>query len=156
MPKALVPIDGSANALYAVRHVIAEARKGAALELELLNVQPPLSWHIAPRVNAADRRAVVEEQATQALQAARGLLERSNVPYRARTAVGTKADVIADCARRLGCDRIVLSTRRKSTLLRLFESSTIDGVIEQTRCRWSSLPVTPRRRSNARGPRPEW
>lgn len=132
MPKVLVPIDGSANALYAVRHVIAEARGGAALEIDLLNVQPPLSRHIAQFVSAADRRAFHEEQAAQALQAARGLLERSGVPYRAHTAVGAKAGVIADFARRLGCDRIVLSTRRKSALLRLFESSTTNGVIERT------------------------
>jgi len=132
MPKVLVPIDGSANALHAVGYLAAEARSGAAVEIELLNVQPPLPRHIAQFVGAADRRAFLEERSEQALQGARDQLERSGLPFRSHTAIGAKAEVIADCARRLGCDRIVLSTRRKSALLRLFESSTTNGVIERT------------------------
>lgn len=136
MTRVLVPIDGSANALHAVRHVAAEARSGAAIEVDLLNVQPSLPRHIAQFVSAADRRAFLQERAEQALQGARDLLERCGLPCRTHTAIGAKADHIADCARRLGCDRIVLSTRRKSALLRLFEPSTTNGVIERT-----SVPV---------------
>ena len=132
MPRVLLPIDGSANALHAVRHLAAEARSGTIAEIELLNVQPPLPQHIAQFVGDADCRAFLEERAEQSLQGARDQLERAGLPCRSHTAIGAKADVIADCARRLGCDRIVLSTRRKSALLRLFESSTTNGVIERT------------------------
>ena len=42
MLKVLVPVDGSSNALGAVRHAIAEYRRHHELELHLLNVQPAL------------------------------------------------------------------------------------------------------------------
>lgn len=42
MLKALVPIDGSANSLGAVRHIIKLVKDREPLEIHLLNVQPPM------------------------------------------------------------------------------------------------------------------
>ena len=57
MLKVLVPVDGSPNALRAVRHAMSAYRRDHALELHLLNVQPRLSRHVARFVARGDREA---------------------------------------------------------------------------------------------------
>ena len=42
MLKALVPVDGSANSLGAIRHVIKLVKNREPLEIHVLNVQPPV------------------------------------------------------------------------------------------------------------------
>ena len=54
MPAVLVPVDGARNALGAVRHAIAAHRRGAAIEVHLLNVQPRLWRHAARFVARAE------------------------------------------------------------------------------------------------------
>ena len=58
MLKVLVPVDGSPNALRAVRHAIDEYRRHHELELHLLNVQPRFSRHISRFVGRQDLRSV--------------------------------------------------------------------------------------------------
>jgi nucleotide-binding universal stress UspA family protein len=72
-----------------------------------------------------------QEQADKALAPVRQALDRSGIPYTIHTEVGDKADCIADAARRLRCDRIVMSTARKSSLVRLLEDSVTNQVIER-------------------------
>ena len=132
MLKILIPVDGSRNSLHAVRHVIHEFKKNAALEIHLLNVQAPLSNYIARFVGRVDRDAFRRDQAELALLPARQMLTRFAVPYEAHVKLGAKASVIADMARRLGCDHIVMSTARKNSLTRMIENSTTNQVIELT------------------------
>ena len=132
MLKILIPVEGRSNSLHAVRHAIHEFRKNAALEIHLLNVQAPLSNYIARFVGRVDRDAFRRDQAELALLPARQMLTRFAVPYEAHVKLGAKASVIADMARRLGCDHIVMSTARKNSLLRMVENSTINKVIELT------------------------
>jgi hypothetical protein len=81
MLKVLVPVDGSANALHAVRHTIAEYQRHHELELHLLNVQPRLYRHIARFVSRRDRQAWQHDRADAALAAARALLTQAGVPH---------------------------------------------------------------------------
>jgi len=46
--------------------------------------------------------------------------------------VGDRAKSITDTARRLRCDRIVMSTARKNSLTRLVENSVTNKVLELT------------------------
>jgi nucleotide-binding universal stress UspA family protein len=80
------------------------------------------------------RLAVLARQieAEKALLPARKLLERFGVPFLAHVRVGNKASAIADEARRLRCDRIVMSTARKNSLTRMLEDSTTNMALEQT------------------------
>ena len=64
------------------------------------------------------------------------MVEKFGVPYSAHVKLGKKADIIVDEAKRLGCDRIVMSTARKNSLTRMIEDSTTDKVLEKT-----SVPV---------------
>ncbi len=46
--------------------------------------------------------------------------------------MGSKAEVIAETARRLRCDHIVMSTARKNSLTRMLEASVTNRVLELT------------------------
>ncbi|MEO8676817.1 MAG: cation-translocating P-type ATPase, partial [Casimicrobiaceae bacterium] len=46
MQRILIPLDGSRNCAMAVRHVINEFMNNTAMEIHLLNVQPPFNRHI--------------------------------------------------------------------------------------------------------------
>ncbi len=136
MMKILVPINGSRNSNYAVPHVIKEFMKNRALEIHLLNVQPPFSTHIARFVGRKNRKQVQRDRGEKALQPIRRVLDSFGVPYSVHIEVGDKAKKIAETARRLRCDHIVMSTARKNTLTRMVEDSVTNTVLEQT-----SVPI---------------
>ena len=136
MLRVLVPVDGSRNSGYALRHVVNEFMKNASLEIHLLNVQPPLSRHIAQFLGRKTRDSFHHDEAEKALHPARKLVEKFGVPYSAHVLVGAKATAIVEEARRLRCDRIVMSAARKNSLTRMLEDSTTNKVLEQT-----SVPV---------------
>ncbi|HTT11087.1 MAG TPA: universal stress protein [Burkholderiaceae bacterium] len=120
------------NALQAVRHVVDEYRRHHELEVHLLNVQRPFPRHVARFVARRDRASFHREQSQRALEDARRLLDAMRVPCRTHLEVGDRARVISDLALRLGCDRIVLGTARKSSLTRMLEDSVTGQVLEET------------------------
>ena len=132
MLKVLVPVDGSANALRAVRHAIAEYQRHHALELHLLNVQPSLSRHVARFVARQDRESWHQEQAEAALAAARGVLEQAGIPYQTHWAVGDRAAKVCAIANDLGVHHIVLGMSRRNSMTRMLEDSTTNRVLEAT------------------------
>lgn len=131
MPRVLLPFDGSPNSLHGVRHVAREFMKNRELEIHLLNIQRPFSSQVVRFTSRQDRMAFHQEQARKALEPARQALDRSGIAYTVHIEVGERADCIADAARRLRCDRIVMSTARKSSLVRWVEDSVTNQVIER-------------------------
>lgn len=136
MLKILVPVDGSRNSEFALRHVIKEFIKNSQMEIHLLNVQPPLSRHVSQFLGRKTRDSFHQDEAEKAMGPARALVEKHSVPYSSHIRVGTRATAIVDEAKRLRCDRIVMSTARKNSLTRMLEDSTTNKVLEQT-----SVPV---------------
>ena len=136
MLRVLVPVDGSRNSEYALRHVVNEFMKNSKMEIHLLNVQPPFSRHIAQFIGRKARDTFHHDEAEKALRPVRQLVEKFGVPYSAHVKVGRKASTIVDEAQRLRCDRIVMSTARKNSLTRMLEDSTTNKVLELT-----SVPV---------------
>lgn len=133
MLKILVPIEGSRSSLFAVPHVIREFMKNRALEIHLLNIQPPLSWHIARFVSRKSREAFHREEAEKALRPVRRVLDNAGVAYTLHLETGSdKAKIITETARKLECDHIVMSTARKNSLTRMLEDSTTNKVLELT------------------------
>jgi nucleotide-binding universal stress UspA family protein len=132
MQRILIPVDGSPNAQFAVRHVVYEFLHNSAMEIHLLNVQPWFSRHVARFVSAGDIKAWHSERAEAALAPARRLLEQHGIPHTATHKLGERAKVIADEARRLRCHHIVMSTARKNSLTRMLEDSTTNKVLELT------------------------
>jgi len=132
VPAILVPVDGSRNALGAVRHAIAEQRRDPALELHLLNVQPRLSRHAARFVARADRERWLHDRADAAMAGAVALLTDAGVAHHTHRAIGMRAEEICRAARRLGVARIVMGTARKNSLTRMIEDSVTHRVLETT------------------------
>lgn len=136
MFRVLVPVDGSRNAQQAVHHAVKEYMRNNRLQIHLLNVQPPFSRHVAAFVRKRDRDAFHRDQAEQALRAAQAILHRYRVPFRTHVAVGERAPIITDTARRLKCHHIVIGTARKNSLTRMLQDSVTNRILELT-----SVPV---------------
>ncbi len=132
MSTLLLPCDGSTHSLLAVRHVIDAARQGAEHRIHLVNVQPPFSAHVARQVDRETRMEYHREQADLALAKARELLDAAGLPYSVHEVVGDKASCVADLARRLSCDLIVLGTAPRSRLLRAIENSMTSQLLEHS------------------------
>lgn len=136
MIKVLIPVDGSRNCEFAVRHVVRQFMDNTAMEIHLLNVQPPFSRHISGFVSRKTLHDHHRDEAEKALRPIRQMLDGFSIPYSVHTEVGEKAKLIADTARRLRCDQIVMSAARKNSLTRLVEDSVTNKVLELT-----SVPV---------------
>ena len=132
MLKVLVPVDGSPNALLAVRSAISEYQRHHELELHLLNVQPRLSHHIARVVSRQDREAWLHDRAEAAMSSASAELQQAGVPCETHWVVGDRAAEICRAAVRLGVHHIVMGTARKNSLTRLLEDSVTNRVLEAT------------------------
>ena len=132
MEKVLVPIDGSRNALHAVRHIVNEFRQNGKMEVHLLNVQTPLSKHVAQFVSRKTRDSYHRDEAAKALRPVRRMLDAAKLGYSVHVEVGHKAEVITQTAARLGCDHIVMATARKNSLTRMLEASVTNRVVELT------------------------
>lgn len=136
MFKILVPVDGSSNSRHAVRHVLAEFRRNPALDIHLLNVQPPFSRNVARFADRATVSAAHQEASREALQQSRRMLDVAGAPYTVHHAIGERATLIAEIARELRCDHIVMVTARKNSLIRTLGDSVTNRVLELT-----SVPV---------------
>ena len=132
MLKVLVPIDGSANALGAVRHAIDEYRRHHELEVHLINVQPRYSRYITRFLSRSDREAWQAEHATAAMAKAKTLLTDASVPHHSHQAVGNSAIEICSAATRLNIHHIVMGTARKNSMTRMLEDSVTNRVLETT------------------------
>ena len=132
MLKVLIPIDGSANALRAVRHAITEYQRHHELELHLLNVQPRLSHHIGRFVSRRDREGWQHDRSEAAMASAEALLDQAGVPHQRHWVTGERATEICRAAERLGVHHIVMGTARKNSITRMLEDSTTHRVLETT------------------------
>jgi len=136
MTKVLVPVDGSRNCEFAVRHIVRQFMNNTAIEIHLLNVQPPLSSYITRFLRRRQVRDYHQDEAEKALRPIRQVLDGFGVPYAVHIEIGDKAQCITAAAHRLHCDHIVMSAARKNSLTRLVENSTTNRVLELT-----SVPV---------------
>ncbi len=131
MHSVLVPIDGSDNALCAVRHVIRLVQARELIEIHLLNVQPPFRGDVAAFVSKDNMQAYHREQGEAALAAACALLDADKVSYRKHIMVGHPARVIAQCARDLGCGEVIMGTHGYGTIAQLLHGSVSHEAIHQ-------------------------
>lgn len=136
MLKILVPVDGSRNAQQAVRHVIAEFRKEPRFEVHLLNVRTPFSKHVARFSAKEAREDYYRAEAEKVLAPLRAMLTEARLPFAEHIRIGARAETIADEAKRLGCDHIVLATARKNSLTRMVQASVTNKLLDLT-----SVPV---------------
>ena len=136
MLKVLVPVDGSTNALRAVRHVISEYQRHHELELHLLNVQPRLSRYVTRFLSRGDRETWQQDRANLAIASAVALLTEADVPHHIHMAAGDSAAEICRTATSLSIHHIVMGRARKNSITRMLEDSVTNRVLEL-----SSVPV---------------
>jgi nucleotide-binding universal stress UspA family protein len=135
--RLLLPVDGSACALRALKHAAAHARPG--VELHLVNVQPPMPLYGVVRAYLRDSqyREACDKLAQEALGPAVRMLRRARVPHRSHVLFGETAATLADAARRLKCAGIVMGTRGLGAVGNLVLGSVATRVVHLAR-----VPVT--------------
>jgi nucleotide-binding universal stress UspA family protein len=115
--KILLPFDGSALALEAVRFVIRMADSGLDTQVVLANVQEPASLY---ELMVAHDPLVIEQVSAKAgantLQVAQTLLEDAELPYESEVASGDPAHTLVDILENYGCDMVVMGASGTSAL----------------------------------------
>ncbi len=108
----LIPIDGSENALRAVKYMIDHVREHGACTIHLLNVQPPIvSGAVRAFVTPEMIRNFYDDESKTALAEARSVLDAAGVSYEAQMRVGPVAATITAYATEQHCDHIVMGSR---------------------------------------------
>jgi nucleotide-binding universal stress UspA family protein len=133
----LIPVDGSIHSDNAVRHALA-LKQYMPLEIHLLNVQPGLhSGHAKMFVSDKQLHDYQREQADQALQSARALLDAAKTTYQHHIGVGAPAETIVAFAKEKHCDQIIMGARGAGAITKLILGSVATEVIEL-----AEIPVT--------------
>lgn len=129
MQTILVPVDGTAASLVAVRDVVAQARRGGIGTIHLLNVQPHLPGHAARFLSRRVIRDHQRDSATEALAAARRILDEAGLAYAAHLGVGKLAATIASVAEELRADAIVMASEGKGLIGSLLARLRVNRVM---------------------------
>jgi nucleotide-binding universal stress UspA family protein len=112
--RVLLAVDGSAGALRAAQQLLklrSDLRDGPALQVQLLNVQRPLSGDVTHFVPGASIEAHHHERGEASLAPARAVLDAAGLTHQGHQRVGDPGPTIAEVARELGCDMIVMGAR---------------------------------------------
>ncbi|HEY8887986.1 MAG TPA: universal stress protein [Gallionella sp.] len=134
--KVLIPVDGSANALRAVDHVIKSISALKVVpQLLLLNVQ----WNVAAGnvklfINQETINDYYREQGMAALQSARAALDTAGLPYQYHISIGTPAEAIAQYADAQSVDQIVMGQQGQGGLQSLLLGSVVNKVLHLASC----------------------
>jgi nucleotide-binding universal stress UspA family protein len=136
--KALIAIDGSENALRALRYVVEQSGIFAAMpELLLVNVHLPLPSARAKAVLGSEAIAqYYKDEAEEKLAPARALLAGQPCRSVERSIIGQPAEQIIATAQQDACDLIVMGTHGRGALGNLLMGSVAMRVIAE-----SPIPV---------------
>jgi nucleotide-binding universal stress UspA family protein len=137
MYRILVPVDGSDEALRALEYAVRLVRLVGEAEIHLLNVQPPVSGSVGTFVGNENVARFHQEESDNALAEARKLLKREDLPGHEALRIGSASQQIADHARELPCDEIVMGTRGLGAIGSLVLGSVATKVVHLT-----EFPVT--------------
>ena len=138
MRTLLVPVDGSKNALRAVRYAAAQS-KHCPVTLHLVNVEPPFDDYgmVRAYITRRQHEAAVKKRAAGILARAIPHARLPRVRCRAHAVIGVPPAVISNLARRLRCDSIVMGTRGMTALGNLLLGSVANKVVHL-----ADVPVT--------------
>lgn len=136
--KILLPVDGSADALAAVHHVLALRAAGLAAELVLVNVQEPPSLYEVVKVHDSDVLAHLRAEAGADLLApAEALLTAAGARWESEVAGGQPATMLVEVLENYGCEAVVMGQRGIGT-----PRASGPGSVAQALLAHSPVPVT--------------
>lgn len=135
--RILVPVDGSDNAMRALRLAIARAKESGG-EIHLLHVEPPPQYQEARLYAMREDIARIHQEARQRLlQDAVGEVQRAGVPQVSHLADGEVAHAIAQFAETQQMDEIVMGTRGMTAFGQMLLGSVASRVVH-----FVKVPVT--------------
>lgn len=138
MMRMLVALDGSKESLRALEYAIGLRDKlSVPLELELVNVQPPMTAAVARFVSRDVIDEYHAEQGEEVLAPARALVEPSGVKHTTSVLVGRDAEALLEHARTEACDGIIMGTRGLGSVTGLLMGSVASKVVHG-----ATVPVT--------------
>jgi nucleotide-binding universal stress UspA family protein len=136
--KVLLPLDGSASGLQAVRHAIRLVQGGLKASFVLANVQEPA--HLYEMMLTRDP-AVIEEASEaagrHALAAGETLLRNAGIAFESEVAIGDPAHALIDLIDNDQCDAVIMSARGAGTL-----RDALLGSVSQALLHRAPVPVT--------------
>ena len=136
--KILLPVDGSALSLDAVRHALRLRREGLNASFVLATVQEPTYLYemvLAPDADVLER--VTGAVGSRALAGAEALFDAAGVAYEREIGSGEPVPALIEMAQRHACDAIILGARGLGAL-----RSALMGSVSQGLLHASQLPVT--------------
>ena len=132
--RVLLAVDGSEGAVLATRRLLAlrgELSQGQALDVHMINVQRSLPGDVTRFVAGQAVGDYHHEKAQAALAPSKALLEGAQVTHKTHERVGEPGLSIAEAARDLGCDLIVMGARGLGTHTAALLGSVTQGAIER-------------------------
>ena len=138
MIKILLPVDGSPEALAAVRYALHLVDEGLRAEFLLANVQEPATLYdvvVAHDVEVIDqvRRTVGAEL----LASAEYLLDEAGLSWESEVAGGEPSHVLVEMIERYACDAVVMGSSGAGSLRSALVGSVTDRLLQH-----SPVPVT--------------
>lgn len=135
--KILLPIDGSAASLDAVRAALALVADGLRASVVLANVQEPATLY---EMLLAHDPEVIEQVSAKAglhlLEAAEVLVNAAGVDYEREVASGDPAHTLVDIVERFGCDLVVMGARGLGS-----HTAALLGSVTQSTLVHATVPV---------------
>lgn len=136
--RMLVALDGSDVSVRALEYALGLRDKLAVtLELELVNVQPPMTAAVAQFVSREVIDEYHEEQGEEVLAPARARADAAGVQYQERIVVGRDAEALLEHVEARQCDGVIMGTRGLGSVAGLLMGSVASKVVHG-----SPVPVT--------------
>lgn len=138
MQKPLVPIDGSASAMRALRHAIAELGDRPGAQVHLLNVQtPPVHTFPGKLVSPDLITQELRREGQVVLEPAQAAVQSAGLAAVCIVRIGRPGEEIAACAEEQDCDAVVMGTRGMGAAAGLLLGSVATKVVHA-----AQVPVT--------------
>ena len=131
----LIPVDGGAHGLAAVRRVARDDRD-TLLRVELLHVAPLFNRRVSRWTTLDQRDSWRAERSAGALEPAQRILLEAGIAHDTHAEAGPVAETIARAAKRLRVDEIVIGSRRQSPWARMLGASLSSRLLQH-----SGVPV---------------
>jgi nucleotide-binding universal stress UspA family protein len=112
MKTILVPVDGSASSLNALKAAITMMREHGSDTLHVLNVQYPIvSGNVTRFISSEAIHDYYREEGEKMLASARALLTEAGISAQIKIEVGPPAKTIAQYVNDHHCDLVIMGTR---------------------------------------------
>jgi len=139
LQRVLLAADGSPGAVQAANQLVslrAALRHGDTLDVHVLNVQRPVSGDVSRFVNKQNLEEYHSENSEKAFVPVRAVLDAVGITRQEHARIGEPDQTIAETARQLGCDMIIMGTRGMGS-----HTAGLLGSVAQGTLALASVPV---------------